>query len=339
MTKSEQLLTKSYKQPRNFDITVIVSQKWLIESVVSSFQDVLETLMMNTALLWKSFGLVFEGIFKIHKQEEITMKKRNNLALCLALVMTLLAGCSGTGEASTAQTSAVVSASDETIPTAVEAEPSDSVDVEDPSAAETSVTATAGTNTLTLPETDETLYPLDDGSHVLTFWYGSWENDYLSGIEDLWVVQEAEDYTGVKVEYSTCSRTSETEATNLMYAAGSYPDMINYMGTAYKSGHVAAVEDDIYLELTDYVNQYAPNYKSLIDSNEDIRRDVLSDEGYLCGFFQISTSIQPPFQGLYVRGDWLEELGLDAPQTYDELHDVMVAFQDNFGTTFRYYNR
>ena len=47
MTKSEQLLTKSYKQPRNFDITVIMSQKWLIESVVSSFQDVLETLMMN----------------------------------------------------------------------------------------------------------------------------------------------------------------------------------------------------------------------------------------------------------------------------------------------------
>ena len=36
-------------------------------------------------------------------------------------------------------------------------------------------------------------------------------------------------------------------------------------------------------------------------------------------------------QGLVLRKDWLEECGLDVPETYDELHDVLVAFKEKKG--------
>jgi putative aldouronate transport system substrate-binding protein len=35
--------------------------------------------------------------------------------------------------------------------------------------------------------------------------------------------------------------------------------------------------------------------------------------------------------GCLIRQDWLDELGLDAPETYDQLHDVLVAFKEQKG--------
>ena len=34
---------------------------------------------------------------------------------------------------------------------------------------------------------------------------------------------------------------------------------------------------------------------------------------------------------LYIRQDWLDELGLEKPVTYDDMHDVAAAFRDNYG--------
>lgn len=248
------------------------------------------------------------------------LKKTIPLLLSLALVTGLFSACGGS--------TSVASADGHT-----EVETSTSAETSTPTEA-TSQSSIDAEGNLVIPETDMALYPLDDGSNVLTFWYGSWENDYLSDITDMWNVQQAREFTGVQVEYSVCSRATETESVNLMYASGSYCDMINFMGNAYKGGHAAAVADDIYLDLTDYVEKYAPNYSFLINGSDEIHRDVLSDEGLLCGFFQISTSIQPSFQGVYVRGDWLDALNLDAPATFDELHDVMIAFRDHYDCSF-----
>lgn len=57
-------------------------------------------------------------------------------------------------------------------------------------------------NSVLIPATDYSLYPLDDGSNTLTLWYGGWSNDYVDEINELWNFKEAERVTGVHVEYT-----------------------------------------------------------------------------------------------------------------------------------------
>lgn len=189
-------------------------------------------------------------------------------------------------------------------------------------------------NSVLIPATDYSLYPLDDGSNTLTLWYGGWSNDYVDEINELWNFKEAERVTGVHVEYTICAQSTESETKNLMYASGLYDDMITFMMNDYSGGYAAAIEDEVYIDVKDYIAQYCPNYTAILDSSEEIRRSVTSDEGLMTGFYQINTSIQPSFQGLYVRGDWLKKVGMEAPTTFDQLHDVMVAFRDQCGTSF-----
>lgn len=40
-----------------------------------------------------------------------------------------------------------------------------------------------------------------------------------------------------------------------------------------------------------------------------------------------------PFFGMMGRGDWIEEIGLGMPETYDELHEVLLAMKDKYGCT------
>ena len=44
-------------------------------------------------------------------------------------------------------------------------------------------------------------------------------------------------------------------------------------------------------------------------------------------------TVEPPAWGLAIRQDWLDELGLKTPVTYDDLHDVLKAFKEQKGAT------
>lgn len=250
-------------------------------------------------------------------------KRMLSLLLAVAVLLALLAGCSTS------------SSSSETASTTSEAASTSADEPEVAESTDSSVqTVKIDNGKYEIPATDFSLYPLAEGEGELTFYYGGWDSDYLDEFTDLYTVQEAERVTGVHIEYTITSTSSASESLNLMYASGLYCDMIAFMGDDYSGGHVKAIEDEVYIDIREDVANYAPNYNSIITSSDDMLREALSDEGLLVGFFQVFTSIQPPFNGLYVRGDWLDELGMDVPTTYDEIHDVMVAFRDNYGCSF-----
>ena len=44
-----------------------------------------------------------------------------------------------------------------------------------------------------------------------------------------------------------------------------------------------------------------------------------------------------PFFGMMGRGDWIEALGMDVPETYDELHELLMAMKNQYGCTTAIY--
>ena len=76
-----------------------------------------------------------------------------------------------------------------------------------------------------------------------------------------------------------------------------------------------------------------PNYKSVLYSDPKFIQDLTSDEGNIYEFSIVRRDPGFPDYGLLIRQDWLDELGMDRPQTYDEYYDVLTAFKNELGAS------
>jgi putative aldouronate transport system substrate-binding protein len=144
---------------------------------------------------------------------------------------------------------------------------------------------------------------------------------------DCLIYQVAEEKTGVKMEYEPLSTASSNEQFNVIMASGSYPDLIGW-GLNYATGDDAAVDEEIYLDIAEYVAEYAPNYYNILSTDDELLKSALTDSGYLVGFHALRTEQTLGKAGLVIRTDLLNKLGLDKPYTIDEFENVLAAFKD-----------
>ncbi len=136
---------------------------------------------------------------------------------------------------------------------------------------------------------------------------------------------ELEEMTNVHLDVRYISFMAWDEQYNLFIASGDYTDLV--FGGDYTSGLTAAVEDEYVLDLSPYIQDYAPNYYNRV-MELGYEDDVTTD-----GLWLSIHSFYDEFrsnQGLLIRQDWLDELGLDAPTNWDEWHDVLLAFKTEY---------
>jgi putative aldouronate transport system substrate-binding protein len=124
---------------------------------------------------------------------------------------------------------------------------------------------------------------------------------------------------------------SYSEAVNVLFASGDLPDIIgNYNLNGYNGGIDAAIQDGVVLNFgakPEYL-KLVPNWKRMIDGNDNIRRLVTLDDGTIPIFCHIEENIdRAAWLGIAIREDWLKRLNLAVPTTIDELYAVARAFK------------
>ena len=270
------------------------------------------------------------------------------LLLCLGTLCLMLSGC-GTAAGSRAEQSAPAETSQvqeaaET-PEATEAsEAQEAVSAEEPVIEEPTVEHRAnmpGSDTAELGYTNEVSLPLSEEPVELTMLtsavnlMGDLANIGIENYNDFEYMQELEALTGVHVETTEVNFFTASEQYNVIIASGDFPDMFKNLGTYYSTGLSGALADEIILDLSDDLSDFAPNYDYLIHSNDAETPYFLTD-GMVLQFMGTYDSFINN-QGLVIRKDWLEEVGMEVPETYDELHDVLTAFKDKYGCTTAMY--
>lgn len=238
------------------------------------------------------------------------MKNAKKLvALLLVLAMVLSLGACGNNASNDSSTSSQTSTSDSG----------------DSSTAEEGDTAEPGE--FKLPIVDEpvtlTYFNADDTNAAII------TNDW----NDNEFYQEMERRTGVHLDFETVSSADYQTNFNLMIASGKLADLIYVGASYYAEGVDAAIDDGYFLDLTDKVEEYMPNYNAIRTS--DIQYELLSttDSGRLGAVYELRQSKQGPWLGLWIRQDWLDDLGLDTPVTFDDYHEVLTAFKEEKGAT------
>ncbi|MDR4316788.1 multiple sugar transport system substrate-binding protein YtcQ [Niallia circulans] len=134
------------------------------------------------------------------------------------------------------------------------------------------------------------------------------------------ILDKIEEKTNAEIKFSWIPDASKEERINTALASDSLADIVTL--TILENSSVRnALKSGMFWNVEDYLDEF-PNLKEI---SQDVR-DSASIEGKLYGI---------PFQkdlarnGVVLRKDWLDNLGLEVPKTVDELMEVSKAFTEN----------
>lgn len=155
----------------------------------------------------------------------------------------------------------------------------------------------------------------------------------IQSMNDMTMYQELEKRTGVQITFTHPPVGQSAEQFNLLIASGAseLPDMIEYSWTSYPGGPDKAISDGILLDLTELIDKHAPNLKKQLEENEIYKKQASTDSGALYGFPSLNVGKYRTFGGLIIRKDWLDDLGLEMPETLDEWENVLRQFKEQKG--------
>ena len=260
------------------------------------------------------------------------MMKHRILALLLAAGMLLaLTACGGAVQSAPAEEAPEqeeASAPEEAA--APEAAPEPEAAAESGSAEEISAAEEAPAEI----EYGEVTYPVFEDTQDMSI-FGSASAQFLGSVDmslysQTAAVQALEEATGVRLDYSSMTNDDVyQEKLTLMIASGDYPDFFCKAPDYYASGAAGLLEEDVCIDIAPYLDEHAPDLKRLLDEDTEYAENVYTDNGELVG---VKMRAAPTTDGGgIIRQDWLEEQGLDMPETFDQLHDVLLTFKDAYG--------
>lgn len=269
------------------------------------------------------------------------MKKIISLLLALTMVCSM-AACGNSGSsAGTASGSAPAEEKQTTAPAQSGTQAPAQVGSEEEGSAGETAAAPAGTYGEDLPisdlvkDMDPTELPLSDGSTTFDVWMAA--PGTVSQVEDLAnsneTYAELQSRTGVGIHFQMANFFTQMDQFNLMAASGDFPGIMNGAAGLYSAGPDAALDEEIFVNLLDYEDAM-PHYSAIINSDAKIFNEVSTPEGNLVAFYSLFDYNKyggRGDKGYFIRQDWLDDLGMDMPKTYDQLHDVLTAFKTEKG--------
>ena len=255
------------------------------------------------------------------------MKKLFAILLVAAMILSAFAGCGGVSTSSIPNETDSASA----LADVPEAEPAVEPEPTHEEASKPDVEEASAEPVGEAPQASLS-YPLvTDGSEQVTVWVSLPPHvaPYMEDVSESAAYRAAAEATGIKMVTTTVSAAVEAEQFQLMCAGGTTGDYDIIVGATRAYGSAdAAIEDEIVIDLSDYLAEYMPDYYNFLQSDEEVRKLLTTDSGAIADIAGRATGGRP--QGFGIRKDWLDKSGLDIPTTYDELYNVLTVFKNDY---------
>ena len=256
------------------------------------------------------------------------MKRISALLLAMALLAGIAAGC-GSAPSEPAQSAESAST--------LSAEPEAPVEEALPEASEEPEESDEASEAEFVSEIEEAAepeipyFPLEEAEHLsMWFAYPPIFSEYADGPEEYLIFTEASARLNLDLEVIGISMAGANEQFNLMIASGEYPDIIERFGAYYQNSIDSAMDDEIALELTEYLDDWAPEFQAVRTRDEQTERITATADGRVAGFYTFETNGAPD-TGPFVRTDYLDALDLEIPETLDDWGKVLEGFSGTYG--------
>jgi putative aldouronate transport system substrate-binding protein len=139
--------------------------------------------------------------------------------------------------------------------------------------------------------------------------------------------------TGVTIEFLHPPAGGSAEQFNLIIASGDMPDVMESNWLGFPGGAEKAISDGVIVKLNDVFARHSPNITAYLKANPDIDKMVRTDNGSYYNYPMIRDEKNRFSTVSMIRKDWLDELGLAVPETFDEWRTVLTAFKEKKNAT------
>jgi putative aldouronate transport system substrate-binding protein len=158
----------------------------------------------------------------------------------------------------------------------------------------------------------------------------------VQSLSDVAMVQEWEKKTNVKFdfEHPTGTGADAQQQFGVMVASNVLPDLIVWNMSNFQGGPAKLYQDGTIIKLNDLIDQHAPNLKKILEENPLIAKQIKADNGDIYVFPNLKVGDHgkyKTFSGQMIRKDWLDELGLQLPETIDEWELVLKTIKEKKG--------
>lgn len=185
--------------------------------------------------------------------------------------------------------------------------------------------------------------PLFEDAQTISLWYPLRQDNVqapekASGNQIFWKTMQEE--LNIKIDFVEPGQAVGTEKYNLMVASGDMTDLImetlslSNDGGAYIGGYDKAIDDGIYLDLTELMEEYCPNYSYWIHLTPENEKAAYTDTGRMGAFLRVSAEKTIPNQGLGCNTEMLEASGLDIPETISDWIEMFAVLKDDVGVDY-----
>ena len=139
---------------------------------------------------------------------------------------------------------------------------------------------------------------------------------------------EMQERTNVDIVFEEVPQAQVREKTNLLFASREYPDVIFVAGVQDRLLWDAAQAGDVWA-LNDLVEEYAPNWQRAFEERPVIRNAITMPDGnyYSLPYYREILNDFGIRDIQAINVDWLNTLGLEMPQTTEELYETLKAFR------------
>jgi putative aldouronate transport system substrate-binding protein len=230
------------------------------------------------------------------------MKTKKILAaiLCLGMLLTVLAGCTGATTTTTAR------------PTT------------------TGTGATTAAPTTTVPDklaniNLDSQFPVVHDEITLKLMgaraasQGEWE--------DLKFFKVLQERSNIKLEFVTVPSENWEERKNLAFASDNLPDI--FFGVTLSANDETTYGPQGYLlPLEDLIENYSVNFKALLQQQPTVKQDITTPDGHIYTLPYVNDMPRDLTEKIWFNKAWTDELGIAVPTTTEELYNVFKAFKD-----------
>ena len=174
----------------------------------------------------------------------------------------------------------------------------------------------------------EMTYPIETDNSKLTFWLPIQPiaSKYMASYNDHMIYGAISEKTGMDVEFINCAPADGATQLGLIIASGDMPDLLQ-IRDLYPGGAAAGVSEGIFVDLTPYLEKYAPDYYAAIRSTDLSYRLATSADGKVYSFETLKQTA-PAFNRMMYRKDIMDALALDIPVTLADCEEDFAAMKE-----------
>ncbi|WP_281888790.1 ABC transporter substrate-binding protein [Paenibacillus sp. YYML68] len=148
-------------------------------------------------------------------------------------------------------------------------------------------------------------------------------DDYRTNAFTKWL----EEKTNVHLEWETVPESNMKEKLNLTLASGSYPDIFLNMGVTPAQLEIYGSQG-VFLPLEDFIEKHAVNTKDIFSKQKNVKPFITSNNGHIYTMPEVNECFHCSYSGkMWIYKPWLDQLGLQVPQTTEEFYEVLKAFK------------